>query len=590
MSAVETPPQRGVTPRLPPATSGWAAAALERGRDRRRFDRRWALGIALLLAAALGLRLWGASHGLPYAYNADENAHFVPKAIGLFGHSWNPEYFVNPPGYTYLLHLVFLVWYGGREGVSNAFATDPSEVFLLARVIAAICGTVAVGLLYLAGARLFDRRAGLLSAAMLSVAFLPVFYSHLALNDVPTLVGVCLALAGVGGIVRRGAPADYVMAGVGLGLGCATKYTAGIVLLPLVAAAVARGRPALPRLALAGGVALVAFLIANPYALLDFAAFREGLNHQSTATNEVGGKLGLTQESGVLYYLWTLTWGLGWAPSLAAAAGAVLLAATRPRLFWVLVPAPIIFLLFMGTQERFFGRWLIPVLPIVCLVAAYAAVQAVDALARRRPALGPALIAIVAAALCVQGVVYSVHLGLVLSREDTRGIARDWLVDHAPPGAKIVVEPGVVPDGWSHDIGEPSLVTSNGYRWIKYPTSRARTPQGGVVNIEDYERTLEPELIDEFEKGGYCWIVSGSTQSGRAFADPDQVPGAIDYYRRLRARGAIAFRATPYREGADPVPFNFDWSFDFYPLAYERPGPVMTIYRLDRKVCKRGIG
>ena len=31
--------------------------------------------------------------------------------------------------------------------------------------------------------------------------------------------------------------------------------------------------------------------------------------------------------------------------------------------------------------------------------------------------------------------------------------------------------------------------------------------------------------------------------------------------------------------------FNFDWSFDFYPLAYERPGPVMLIYRLSGRQC-----
>src|SRR5881398_2626493 len=198
---------------------------------------RWGIAVALLLAGAFVLRVWGIKQGLPYAYNADENAHFVPKAIGLFGHSWNPDYFVNPPAFTYLLHLIFAVWYGGGDGVARRFATDPSDVFLLARIVAAICGTVGVGLLYVAGSRLFDRRVGLLAAGLLAVAFLPVFYSHLALNDVPTLIGVTLALVGVGGIVRRGARADFVIAGAGLGLGCATKYTAGIVLLPIVAAA-----------------------------------------------------------------------------------------------------------------------------------------------------------------------------------------------------------------------------------------------------------------------------------------------------------------------------------------------------------------
>jgi hypothetical protein len=82
------------------------------------------VGIAVVLAAALGLRAWGVRHGMPYAYNADENAHFVPGAIGLFGHDLNPHYFVNPPAFTYLLHAVFAVWFGGREGVSDAYATD----------------------------------------------------------------------------------------------------------------------------------------------------------------------------------------------------------------------------------------------------------------------------------------------------------------------------------------------------------------------------------------------------------------------------------------------------------------------------------
>src|SRR5262249_4866593 len=158
-------------------------------------------------------------------------------------------------------------------GVSHAFATDPGDVFLVARIVAAIAGTIAIGLLYVAGTRLFDRRVGLLAAGLMSVAFLPVFYSHLALNDVPTPIGVTLAMVGTGGIIKRGATVDYALAGLGLGLGCATKYTAGIVLLPIVAAAIGRGRGGLKPLAVAGGVALVSFVIANPYALFDFSAF-----------------------------------------------------------------------------------------------------------------------------------------------------------------------------------------------------------------------------------------------------------------------------------------------------------------------------
>src|SRR5215208_4092092 len=491
---------------------------------------RWGIAVGLLLAGAFLLRIWGIKHGLPYAYNADENAHFVPKAIGLFGHGWNPHYFVNPPAYTYLLHIVFDVWFGGREGVSHAYATSQTEVFVVARVTAALVGTLAVWLLYLVGARLFDRRVGLLAAGLLAVAFLPVFYSHLALNDVPTLAPICLSLWGTAGVLRGGRLGHYALAGAGLGLACATKYTGGIVLLPLLAAAAVQRRDAIPGLALAGVVSVAAFFAANPYAFIDHGAFHEGLRHQSQAADDALGKLGLTQRNGTAYYLWTFTWGLGWVPALAAVAGVVLLAFRDRLALAVLAPAPVLFLIFMGTQSRFFGRWLLPAFPIVCVLAAYVVIKTVDALSDRRPALRPTLLALGAVALCAQGLVYSLHEALVLSRPDTRNLARDWMVANVPSHSRIVVEP-VVPDGWAQDIGHPSALTANGDRWAKFPTSRTNIAStgaivlgaGAIVNIEDYERSLRPGLIDLYQRKGYCYVVSGSTQRGRADAQPRAV-------------------------------------------------------------------
>jgi hypothetical protein len=462
-----------------------------------------------------------------------------------------------------------------------------------------VLGTVAVWLLYLAGSRLFDRRAGLLAAALLGVSFLPVFYSHLALNDVPTLAPIALSLWGTAGVLRFGRPRDYVVAGIGLGLAAATKYTGGIVLLPLLAATGAQfmapggHRPAVRGLLLAAVASIGAFLAADPYALLDFQAFRDGLRHQTTAADDALGKLGLTQDNGITYYLWTFTWGMGWVALLAAIGGAIALLRDERRLSLVLAPAPILFVLFMGSQTRFFGRWLLPVFPLVCLLAAYAVLELVDALGGRRPVLRPTLLALGIVALCGQGLVYSLHIGLVLSRDDTRNLARAWMVDHVPSGSKIVVEP-VVPDGWAQDIGRPSVLTSNGNRWNKFPTSRSlidpdtgdpAPPPGVIVNIEDYERTITPAVLDSYERQGYCWVVTGSSQRGRAEAEPEIVPDAVAYYRDLERRADIAYRASPYAEGAGQVTFNFDWSFDYYPLAYHRPGPVMTVYRLKGGRC-----
>jgi hypothetical protein len=44
-------------------------------------------------------------------------------------------------------------------------------------------------------------------------------------------------------------------------------------------------------------------------------------------------------------------------------------------------------------------------------------------------------------------------------------------------------------------------------------------------------------------------------------------------------------RVSPYEAGEGPVDFNFDWSFNQYPRAYERPGPSVVVYRLREGRC-----
>ena len=203
--------------------------------------------------------------------------------------------------------------------------------------------------------------------------------------------------------------------------------------------------------------------------------------------------------------------------------------------------------------------------------------------------------AIAVLALCGQGALYSVHSDLVLSRPDTRNLTRAWMVAHIPVGARIVVEP-LVPDEWVQDVGHPTLGTREGDRWEKYTSLESVIDRAGalrpaehhIVGIEDYERTLSPALIPWYERNGYCWVVSGYAESGRAYADPGEVPHAIAYYRALARQGEVVYRVSPYDLGKGPVAFNFDWTFDYYPLAYRLPGPEMTVYRLHGGKCARG--
>jgi hypothetical protein len=249
----------------------------------------------------------------------------------------------------------------------------------------------------------------------------------------------------------------------------------------------------------------------------------------------------------------------------------------------------LLFLAFMGLQGRYFGRWLLPIFPIACLLAANFALEVAAWATRRAPRLAAGFIALAVIALVGQGIVYGIHSGLVLSRADTRNLTRAWVVENIPAGARIVVEP-VVPNAWLNDTGE---LGGGHVRWIKYPTLRvvlnpasgALEPTHRTVLLENYESTLGPALIGYYEQHDYCWVVSGTTQSGRAFADPQRAPNAIAYYRALEQQGEVIYHVSPYSPGKGPTAFNFDWTFDYYPLAFHRPGPEMTVYRLHGGRC-----
>jgi hypothetical protein len=333
--------------------------------------------------------------------------------------------------------------------------------------------------------------------------------------------------------------------------------------------------------------------------LLSWHEFWSDVSKQEEAASGFG-KLGLDQDSGILYYLGVLTWGFGWVPLAAALGGAVV--AFRADLWrgLFLVPWPVLFILYMGAQERFFGRWLLPALPAVAILAGVGAARVLDLLGERRPRAVTAGAAVLAAALAAQGLYYSVHVDRVLSNDDTRNLARAWMAANIPAGSKVVVEP-VVPDAWFADADAPDAqearrrgLLRSGRRWVKFPTGRTtvdeqgrrrRGGKGRFVSVEDYERTLRPELIDAYVRGGYCWVVTGSTQFGRAQRAPREVPRAIRYYRALARRGVVVHRVTPYKAGAGPVEFDFDWSFNHYPRAYARPGPSVVVHRLNDGRC-----
>jgi hypothetical protein len=146
-----------------------------------------------------------------------------------------------------------------------------------------------------------------------------------------------------------------------------------------------------------------------------------------------------------------------------------------------------------------------PIVPMICLLAAAAATGATELVAATRPRTAAALLAAAAVAMCGQGLLYSVHSGLVNSRADTRELARQWLIEHVPARAKIVVEPIVPnssrpPDNWAGRwTAFPDFLTHRGPRGILYVLA------GREVTLEDYERTLQPALVGLYATATAGW-------------------------------------------------------------------------------------
>ncbi len=462
-------------------------------------------------------------------------------------------------------------------------------------------GTLSVWLTYLAGARLFHRTAGLLAAAIFGLAFLPIFYSHLALNDVPALAPVALSLYGIAGVLRNGSRRDYVLAGVGIGLAAATKYTGGITVVCLAGAFAADALAGGPlqsarRLLLALGCAVLAFAAANPYAVLDFTAFHDGVTlQQSLAGGSDPIKLGTTAASGTAYYVWTLTWGLGWAPALAALGGAVLLLARRwLAMALVLIPAPVLFIIFMGDQQRFFGRWLLPVFEIVALLAAYGTVELVRWLHRARRV--PVLVAGAAATVVMLG-----QSVASVAHSRCRPLAaghpqRHPALDGGPrarrrQGGRRAGGLGrLVPRHRPLAARDPQRGPLAGVEHRRHQRRRRRWPPPDRRAPVRARRRVRAHAAARAARRVHRppatagWS-SARCRPGARSPSPRSPPRRSPTTPQLANHARLMYHVSPFVQRDRAIPFSFDWSIDYYPNQYSRPGPEMSVYRLTGGDC-----
>lgn len=409
-------------------------------------------GLAIILAAALALRLHDVGFGLPSLYDPDEPI-FMVLALKLLKHqTLNPGWFGHPGTTTiYLVALIDLVVLGGGLALgqfssvgdfASAAYADPALLFVPTRIAIALFGVGCVWLTYVLGKRLFGPAVGLISASLVALNSLHILWSQVIRTDVMASFFMLVSLLFAVRVATGGKLRDYLASGAFVGIAIATKWPSAITMVALFGAALLRWQSGADKAgrvarftAAAVAAALVALFLASPYILLDW----------KTVLSDVSGEINhghLGHNGGGFFY--NLCWyllgqaapAMGYVGLAFAAAGAAIAAVRSVAARWTLLPLLIAFLALICAQSMVWSRWLVPAIPLLCLFAGVAAVSLARLAAER---FRPAATVLVAGAMLVPAAA-AARDSIAERSVDTRALAAEWAVHNIPPGSTVLIE------------------------------------------------------------------------------------------------------------------------------------------------------
>jgi 4-amino-4-deoxy-L-arabinose transferase-like glycosyltransferase len=501
--------------------------------------RQSAITLAIILVLAAMLRFVGLGSGIPFNIGVDE-PEIMDRAVHMMRTGdFNPHFFDYPSLYFYVQLVVACLRFlaGATAGEWTSLdQVDTADFYLWGRAVTALLGTLTVLLVYLSGMRWGTRHAALASGLM-AVMPLHVRESHYVLTDVPATFFVSLTLLLTLRASERERAKDFAWAGAAAGLAAATKYPGALaILLPVIAVwmtLAAKPSRLVAWLSVLAGAAL-AFLIAAPYTILDLPAFLNG--YANLAGYYSPKPLG---ESAAVTYLKHLSRSMAWPAFVLVLTGLALggLRAVRGpgRVRWTItIVFPLAYFYFLSGQSLVYGRYLLPLVPFVCLLAAAGAVSGVSLLRRFDipRAVRTAIIAGITIAAVLPPAWQSLGFMRNLTRVSTVEQAHAWMIDNIPRGASIVIE-------------TRALVAPRTFNARNVPQL-----------VQDY-RSVQDHA--DYLDAGVEYIVASSQKYGDAMQEPHKHPDLYGAYMRLFEQSRELKRFSP--DG-------------------EHPGPELRIYKL----------
>jgi hypothetical protein len=546
---------------------------------------RWFLLVSVALLAFV-LRIWGIGFGLPYVYHVDEH-FYINTALKLGkGVIHNPPY--APAGLSNVLALEYGGYYvaeylsgdiSSPQEFEVAFRRDPSAFYLLARLTSALFGTLTCLVLYVLGKSAFGALTGLAAASLLAASFLHVRDSHYAVPDAALTFFIVLSIALAAVALRTRKRRFLYLAALAGGLATAMKWTALPVGLALAWASLwvgtANTRNAVRRLFGPTTIVMFAlfalgFAVGSPQVLINPAPYiNEALG--LAAAGRAGGFTIWEVDTlpGWLFYGKALLIGVGPGLLILGLAGILrrLLQSmkTFDKVNILIVLFPLSYYLVMGSTRNYFSRYALPLIPFVALFAAEMIASEVSwAFARGQRRLGWAVgIALVVGALA-EPLANTIRHDVILTREDTRTLAKQWIETHLPAGSRVAVD-------WP--THSPPL-----------STPESRVPDSiRVYDVMVVGRVgLSDHPLDWYRNEKIEYLVSSSFIYDLPLVHKEWEEDRRAFYATLDQDLRLLYAVEP-GSGSVKTPFAFDEIYGPIVSLWqrERPGPTIRIYEVE---------
>lgn len=539
--------------------------------------RKLILIVLVLTAAALLLRLWGIGFGLPQEYHIDEHFYY-PHAWAMGqGQLALPDQAHGPSLYLGLLLI------GQRFMQAAHFPqltdvefgalrdTNPWPYLLSARFISALLGALTIPIVFLLARRFRDRAVGIIAAALMTVLYFHVRDSHFGVPDTLTTLFAAAAVWLSVRTCQTRRSLDLMSAGLCAGLAAGAKYTTVIVAIAVIAAALltrTTWRLRLKRLFVAASGMVAGFIIGYPNILINPAIFIKDISFLFARVGEGFEGWRIVPDNSAVFYLDTLLWSTGPVAVILTGVGLIAALVRHRAEDWILISFPVAYFAVMSLSQGHFGRYLLPILPLLTVLIADAAWRVLPQIIRLRQspfALKVAQPIGLAALLLVfiPNLLNSLRLDWLLAQSDTRNLAKQWVEANIPAGTRIAIE-------WPYHT--PPL--SNGYT---IPPESTREYWIDLV----YGFGLADRPIEQYQTDGTQYLIATSTIRNIPVIDPQQETRRQQFYAQLPHVFSVVQSFNPRCDGGEPA-FIFDALYapaiDLWNLCYA--GPHLTIYRV----------